>query len=62
MPSGYCPTCQRLVTIVPREPRRVDKGIPSSLSGQREWYPVKHPASNTDTGGEDCPGIKKAVQ
>ncbi len=61
MTMGYCATCDRLVEIRAREPRRVDKGTPSDLSGQRAWYPVPHTAENDDSGGRECEGSKRTV-
>lgn len=55
MALGYCNECGRLVTILPGE-RHEAVGRSS-----RRWYPVKHPKLGDDTGGEDCPGVKKEI-
>lgn len=51
---GYCRECDRLVRILPR-------GFREGFGKQNNWYPVKHPRLGDDTGGEDCPGVLKAL-
>lgn len=57
--KGYCKACDRLYTL---EQRATD-GTPFNPANPRQaaLFPEKHPKLGDDTGGEDCPGCRRAV-
>lgn len=49
--SGFCSVCDQFLKLEYRkEPRK-----PVAL------YPVQHLARGEDTGGRECPGVRRAV-